>query len=183
MHKRMVARHLLIVTLLAVLCVGLGASQPNPVAAGDDTDGPLQGDVTCDGAVDPSDGLEVLRGIEGLTESECLSSAGDVDCNLRIDVLDVLQIFRFSAGLSTGAPAGATSCSAIGATLVLPPSSEELIALALQAGDITYEQSLLYRAYGLFDHPRPAGRVSQPDDQLPRGARTVRRSAAEREHA
>ena len=36
----------------------------------------------------------------------------------------------------------------------LPPTSEELIAAALKAGDITYEESLLARAYAIFDDPR-----------------------------
>lgn len=35
-----------------------------------------------------------------------------------------------------------------------PPASEELIAAALKAGTITYEESLRQRAYALFDDPR-----------------------------
>jgi len=36
----------------------------------------------------------------------------------------------------------------------MPPASEELIAAALKAGTITYEESLRQRAYALFDDPR-----------------------------
>lgn len=36
---------------------------------------------------------------------------------------------------------------------VLPPTSEQLIGAALEAGTITYEESLLYRALALYDSP------------------------------
>jgi hypothetical protein len=35
-----------------------------------------------------------------------------------------------------------------------PPTSDALIAAALETGDIDYETSLLYRAYALYDLPR-----------------------------
>ncbi len=124
-------------------------------AAGADIEGPLQGDVTCDEAVDVTDGLDVLRGVALLetTNSYCLSDAGDVDCDNRIDGADALSIFRFAAGIAPASPAGAPGCSLTGATLVHPPTSEDLIAAALAGGNITYEESLLYRAYALYDLP------------------------------
>jgi hypothetical protein len=48
---------------------------------------------------------------------------------------------------TTGGSAGAAETS-------IPQTSEEAIAAALKAGDITYEESLLQRAYAIFDDPR-----------------------------
>ena len=70
----MLVRSLAAALILAALLVGFAPTQPNPVAASSDTEGPLQGDVTCDDAVDLTDGLDVLRGV-GLIEpfADCLS--------------------------------------------------------------------------------------------------------------
>ena len=165
--------------LLGVLCLGFGAATPWASAvsagsiqgdvncsgaadtagcvdaAGGDIVGPLQGDVTCDEAVGVDDAIDVLRGVARLetTDSFCLSDAGDVDCDNHIDIRDALSIFRFAAGIAPTSITGAPGCSLIGAALVHPPTSEHLIAAALEAGDITNEQSLLYRAYALYDLP------------------------------
>lgn len=148
--------------VLAALIVGISLIASSEVAAPvtastpptDDVEVHLQGDVTCNLAVDIADGLDLLRGIAGLetTDSFCLSDAGDTDCDNDIDTLDALRVFSYAGALS---PVGAASdgCSAIGAQLVHPPTSETLIADALAAGDITYEESLLYRAYALYDVP------------------------------
>ena len=44
----------------------------------------------------------------------------------------------------------------------LPRTSEELIADALKAGDLTYEESILQRAYAMFDDPRLAPAFHSP---------------------
>ena len=51
-----------------------------------------------------------------------------------------------AASTSAAAPASAPN--------TMPKSSEDLIAEALAAGDLTYEESLLARAYALHDDPR-----------------------------
>ena len=79
---------------------------------------------------------------------------------------------RFTRPLPTVAPAPVTSTVAVPTTApptTIPPDgtdpvdpptvrellpSQELIAKALAAGDITWEQSILYRAYALFWDPR-----------------------------
>jgi len=53
-------------------------------------------------------------------------------------------------------------CAAIGASLEQPPTSEALIAQALADGDITFEESLLYRALALYDHPNLPGEFRSP---------------------
>jgi hypothetical protein len=52
---------------------------------------------------------------------------------------------------ATPAPSGAVRPT--DSLPALPPTSEPLIAAALAAGKITYEQSLLYRALALYDSP------------------------------
>jgi hypothetical protein len=112
---------------------------------------PLQGDVNCDTAVNSIDSLQILRSVAGLsTSAECLADAGDVNCDEAVNSVDSLRILRYVAGLSNAAVDG---CVPIGDSLQPPPTSEELIAAALEAGDITYEESLLYRAYALYDLP------------------------------
>lgn len=54
---------------------------------------------------------------------------------------------------TTVAEGGAADGAAPGDDLI-PVTSEELIAQALAAGDISYEDSLRARAYALFDDPR-----------------------------
>lgn len=44
----------------------------------------------------------------------------------------------------------------------LPPSSEELIAVALKAGTITYEESLRQRAFAIYGDPRVEPRFRSP---------------------
>ena len=75
-----------------------------------------------------------------------------------------LLIPRFGATLDSPANDGATdtrSPSAVDEN-PLPRTSEELIAAALKAGHLTYEESLLERAYALYDDPRLAPAFRSP---------------------
>jgi hypothetical protein len=63
----------------------------------------IQGDSTCDGAVDASDALAVLRLNAGLTvilPPPCETFDGDVDCSLSTNSVDALKILRHNAALS-----------------------------------------------------------------------------------
>jgi hypothetical protein len=146
---------------LALLLVVARAelSDAHPASAGDAA---LQGDVNCSQNVDSVDSLQILRSVAGLpTNANCLDGAGDVNCSGAADAVDALNILRFIAGLGSGAPDG---CTPIGEPLEpeVPATSEELIAAALEAGDITYEKSLLERAYALYADPRQDARFVSP---------------------
>lgn len=123
----------------------------------------MQGDVNCSDTVDSVDSLQILRATAGLPAStDCLPEAGDVDCSGAADAIDALQILRFIAGLPTNA---APVCTPIGEPLAPPeppPASEQLIAEALHNGDISYEDSLLFRAYALIADPRLPGEYRSP---------------------
>jgi hypothetical protein len=146
---KMLTRGLRLAAALAVLVLlGVGSARAVPGAS---AQGDIQGDVTCDSSVNSVDSLQILRDVAGLgTAAACLAGAGDVNCDDAVNSVDALRILRYVAGLPVIAPDG---CAPIGEPLGLPPTSEELIAAALDAGDITYEESLLYRAYALYDHP------------------------------
>jgi hypothetical protein len=145
MSPSVLSRSLLVVTL-AVLCLA-GAT-----AAGGAPASNILGDADCSGTVNPVDSLVVLRDDSGLAQAPCAQLA-DVQCDGDIDPIDSLLILRFDAGLSVTQE---QDCPAIGEPIdqTAPPTSETLIADALTNGDITYEQSLLYRAYALFADPR-----------------------------
>src|SRR5262245_341469 len=67
----------------------------------------------------------------------------------------VLLLPRFRMHVDDAASGGATVGTNQNANDdAIPRTSEELIAGALKKGDITYEESLLQRAYALFDDPR-----------------------------
>jgi hypothetical protein len=55
---------------------------------------------------------------------------------------------------TTDAASTSASAAPVSAPSGMPKSSEDLIAEALAAGDLTYEESLLARAYALHDDPR-----------------------------
>lgn len=123
-------------------------------------DASQQGDVNCDANVNSIDSLQILRSVAGLsTTAPCLADAGDVNCDGAVNSIDSLRILRHVAGLSNTTPNG---CIAISEPLAPPPTSEALIAQALADGDITPEESLLYRAYALFDDPRLPAEFHSP---------------------
>ncbi|HSP54183.1 MAG TPA: dockerin type I domain-containing protein [Dehalococcoidia bacterium] len=145
----------LLVLILLLLSGGSPAVAPAAAAAGT-----AQGDVTCDGAVNAVDSLQILRSVAGLsTSAECLPEAADVNCDSAVNAVDALRILRYVAGLSNEVPDG---CAPIGEPLAGPATSEELIAAALDGHGITYEESLLYRAYALFDDPRLPDQFRSP---------------------
>lgn len=136
--------------LVLTLLIFFGATPVGPVQSSV-TGERVQGDVNCDQTVNSIDSLQILRSVAGLsTSAGCLAEAGDVNCDGALNSVDSLRILRYVAGLTNGVVDG---CAAIGDPLAPPPTSEALIAAALQAGDITYEQSLLYRALALYDWP------------------------------
>jgi hypothetical protein len=71
----------------------------------------------------------------------------------------ILLIARFSA--QPGQTTNTTAPETAPADRV-PVTSEELIAAALKAGDLTYEESLLQRAYAIFDDPRQDRQFRSP---------------------
>lgn len=112
----------------------------------------LQGDVNCSGATDSIDALQVLRSVAGLSSSApCLAEAGDVDCGGTVNSIDALKVLRFVAGLANQAVDG---CVAIGDPLTKGPSSLELIAEALDSGEIDQETAHKYRVFTLFADSR-----------------------------
>ena len=151
------ARYLCPPLIVLVLLLSGGSEAAAPAAAAAD---PAQGDVTCDSAVNSIDSLQILRSVAGLsTSAACLADAGDVNCDGAVNSVDSLRILRYVAELSNTTPDG---CAAIGDPLAPPPTSEELIAAALDAGEITYEESLWYRALALYDDPRLPDEYASP---------------------
>ena len=89
------------------LCIEVVEGGPTP------TPGPvrLHGDIRCDGGVDATDGLGILREVAGMTQiaqtEPCPDLGdnlegrifGDVLCNGGIDAVDALAVLRFVAGL------------------------------------------------------------------------------------
>jgi hypothetical protein len=77
--------------------------------------------------------------------------------NGRLGALFAIALLVASCGQSTPSPrsSGSTTTAAPTATPQPPsdPTSEELIADALAAGKISYEDSILYRALALYDSP------------------------------
>jgi hypothetical protein len=74
------------------------AASPSPTPFVD-----IQGDGNCDGTVDATDALAVLRSGAGLAivvPPPCKGFDGDVDCSLTTNAVDALKILRHNAGLS-----------------------------------------------------------------------------------
>ncbi len=150
-------RYFWLLFVIPILLLSGGSPEAAPAEA---AAGTVQGDVNCDEVVNAIDSLQMLRSVAGLSASaDCLADAGDVDCSTEVSSVDSLRILRYVAGLSNEVP---DSCIPIGEPLAPPPTSEELIAAALAAHDITYDESLLYRAYALFDDPRLPDQFRSP---------------------
>jgi len=67
----------------------------------------LAGDVTCEGSIDATDALQVLRRTAGLPNlGLCAPKVGDVDCSAQIDAADALTLLRHIAGLKVTVPQG-----------------------------------------------------------------------------
>ena len=151
---RLVLSRSLFVAVLAVLCLASASTAGGTPASN------ILGDADCSGVVDHVDSLSVLQDYAGVTSAPCAQLA-DVQCDGDVDLVDSLQILRFDAGSPVAQDPG---CPEIGQPFeqTTSPTSEALIADALANGDITYEQSLLYRAYALFG-----------DDRLPEEYRSI----------
>ena len=77
-------------------CPPTASPSPTPI---DD----IQGDSTCDGAIDATDALAVLRlgaGLAIVVPPPCVGFDGDVDCSLTTNAVDALKILRHNASLS-----------------------------------------------------------------------------------
>lgn len=84
---------------------------PTPSATPTPPAGPLHGDIRCDGEVDATDSLGILRKVAGMAQiaqtEPCPDLGdmaggriyGDILCNGGIDAVDALAILRFVAGL------------------------------------------------------------------------------------
>lgn len=144
-------RKLWVGSLLLLLLAASGILQSaRPAPAG--AQPVLQGDVNCSGASDSVDALQVLRSVAGLSGSApCLAEAGDVDCEGTVNSIDALKVLRFVAGLANQAVDG---CAAIGEPLAKGPSSLELIAEALDSGEIDQETAYKYQVFALFADSR-----------------------------
>ncbi len=102
------------------LCIEVVAGGPTPTP----TQETVHGDIRCDGKVDATDGLGILREVAGLPQiaqtPPCPNLGdnvggrifGDVLCNGGIDPVDALAVLRFVAGLPP-LPAG-IGCPAVG---------------------------------------------------------------------
>jgi hypothetical protein len=78
----------------------------------------LAGDANCDGSVDESDALLILRFEAGTYASDCLLNTGNVICRDRLDAMDALAVLRYVRGLVTELP---PLCPAIGLPVQSPP--------------------------------------------------------------
>ena len=99
-----------------------GTATPTPTST--PPAGAIHGDIRCDGTVDATDGLGILRHVAGLPHISHTEPCphigddvggriyGDVLCNGGVDSVDALAILRFVAGLSP-LPA-AMGCPAVG---------------------------------------------------------------------
>jgi plastocyanin len=88
-----------------------GTATPTPTPTPTPPVSPLHGDVRCDGAVDATDSLGILREVAGLSQisqtepcpdlSDMVNGHlfGDLLCNGMIDAVDALAVLRFVAGL------------------------------------------------------------------------------------
>ena len=73
----------LLLVVFALLLSGGSKGVSAPVAAAAN---PTQGDVTCDGAVNAVDSLQILRSVAGLgTSAACMADAGDVNCDSAVN--------------------------------------------------------------------------------------------------
>ena len=73
---------------------------------------------------------------------------------LAVAALATVAVVLWSRTMSTPENSGVASESEEVSEPAPIPTSEALIAAALNAGDLTYEESLLARAYALFDDSR-----------------------------
>ncbi|MGZ3668162.1 MAG: hypothetical protein ACXVDA_27170, partial [Ktedonobacterales bacterium] len=136
-----------LVALLAIFVVILGGVQRRASATADVE---LVGDADCSQGVTLADVSVILRQSAMISPAACGRNA-DVQCDGDVDTVDALQLLTFLAGMQ---PSQQTGCPHVGEALPPVQTSEQLIAGALTNGDISYEDSLRYRAFALFGDPR-----------------------------
>ncbi|MDO8615938.1 MAG: hypothetical protein Q7T33_09435 [Dehalococcoidia bacterium] len=144
----------------------------------------LSGDVDCSGGVSIADAQKLSRSLVGLAVTQTPPCPGigdgvpgfgfdwgDVDCSGSVSIGDAQKIARDLIALPVsisppcpqiGDTLGESGSPTPGPTGSPPPTSEALIAAALEADDITYEESLLYRAYALYADARLPTEFSSP---------------------
>jgi hypothetical protein len=144
--------------LVAVLCLGsstssaatFGVAGTSTLSGSEDEPSAIQGDADCSQGVTLSDVSVILQHSAGIGAAPC-GRAADIQCDGDVDTSDALQLVTSLAGMQPSQDAG---CAAVGEALPPVQTSEELIAAALANGDISYEDSLRYRAFALFNDPR-----------------------------
>ena len=149
---------------LIVLVLLLSGASPAAVPAAAAADA-VQGDVTCDSAVNAVDSLQILRDVAGLaTTAPCLADAGDVNCDASPNSVDALGILRYVAGLNVQTPDG---CTPIGDAL--GPLSPQVLAARLNAAaDTGHAEALLRLVYPEID----VGLYTGDGQQILAGAET-----------
>lgn len=128
-------------------------SKASPLSGLPAGQGGILGDADCSGSVNPVDSLVILRQDGGLADAPC-GEVADVQCDGDVDPIDSLQILRWDGGLAVSQEDGCGAIGEPGGPEEIPPTSEALIAAALEASDITYEDSLRFRAFALYNDPR-----------------------------
>ena len=145
---------------LAISGLFLASDEPDGTGAGG---ADLQADANCSGEVDTVDALAILRHSAGLSAAACEHLA-DVQCDGDVDTIDALQVLRWGAALSVSQQPG---CPPIGEATGPPPTSSDLIAEALAAGDIDEETALVYEFYAAFNDPRLPAEYEGDDSGVP----------------
>lgn len=150
-----------------------GPAGREPSAASPQGGDLLQGDVDCSGGTDALDALALLRDLAGIGQPPACLEAADVDCNGASDATDALKILQFVAGLTVSQT---EHCPDIGEALgdVEPPppagpTSGQLIAGALEAGEIDEETALLYEVYADVNYDLLPAQYRGDDSDLPHG--------------
>ena len=107
----------------------IGPSGPTPVLPTPTPAPPSAGDINCNGSVEATDALTILRHVAGMTVTQnepCPGIGesgagqdlfGDLDCDDDVDSGDGLLVLRFTAGLPVDLPPG---CSPVGPVTPTP---------------------------------------------------------------
>ena len=66
----------------------------------------LIGDVDCNGIVQSTDALGILRHVADLSPDLPCMNVADTDCDGDIDAVDGLNVLRYIAGMAVTSPAG-----------------------------------------------------------------------------
>lgn len=158
-----------LVCVLAVVItaglVGSGRSRVHTASAVTGTQVGVMGDVTCNAAVDLNDVLALARSNAGLLPNPgCMVVAADVTCDNEVDAVDTLRVLRYVAGLPNNSIEG---CETVGEAIFAGPSSASLIAAALEHGDITAQEALVYGVMAAYGDPGLPQNLRGDDAPIP----------------